>query len=174
MSNVRDTYRWKQARRQVLRTATHCAICDLELDPSAPPKSRCSSSVDHIEPLSRGGAPYDAANLAVTHLGCNSRKGAGRRPKRRAVDYWSKDVRSRDYWSRSGMVPATAGASNGIGAGCVAACAAREGLPQQKFGSVNFVAVPGMPGPRGGPNSTLWLPPYTNNGSDLIGSCQSP
>jgi hypothetical protein len=72
------------------------------------------------------------------------------------------------------VVPATAGASGGIGAGGVAACAAALNVPQQAFGSVNFVATPGVPGPRGGPNSTLWTAPYTNNGSALIGLCQSP
>ena len=75
------------------------------------------------------------------------------------------------------MVPATAGASNGIGAGGVPACAAAYpggGLPQQKFASVNSAgAMPGVPGARGGPNSVITWSPYKNNGTALIGLCQS-
>jgi len=75
------------------------------------------------------------------------------------------------------MVPATAGASGGIGPGGVPACAAAYSppQPQQKFASVNsFGAVPGVPGPRGGPNSLIdWSPFGTNNGTALIGLCQS-
>ena len=74
------------------------------------------------------------------------------------------------------MVPATAGASNGIGAGGVAACASALSLPQQKFGSVNSFAVPGVPGARGGPNSTIdWSMVQEgskNNGTALVGLCQ--
>jgi len=72
------------------------------------------------------------------------------------------------------MVPATAGASGGIGPGGVPACAAAYSppQPQQKFASVNsFGAVPGVPGPRGGPNSMFG--PGVNNGMALIGLCQS-
>jgi hypothetical protein len=70
------------------------------------------------------------------------------------------------------MVPATAGANGGIGAGGVPACAAAAGQPQQGFASVNSIgAVPGVPGPRGGPNSMFG--PGVNNGMALIGLCQS-
>ncbi len=75
------------------------------------------------------------------------------------------------------MVPATAGANNGIGgigAGGVPACAAAYSppQPQQKFASVNALgAVPGVPGPRGGPNSMFG--PGVNNGIALIVLCQS-
>jgi hypothetical protein len=70
-------------------------------------------------------------------------------------------------------VPATAGANGGIGAGGVPACAAANGQPQQGFASVNSLpgVVPGVPGPRGGPNSLLG--PGVNNGRALIGLCHS-
>jgi hypothetical protein len=73
------------------------------------------------------------------------------------------------------MVPAAAGASGGIGAGGVSACAAAYPAPQQKFASVNSAGgTPGVPGPRGGPNSLIdWSPFGTNNGTALIGLCQS-
>src|ERR1700751_4532184 len=73
------------------------------------------------------------------------------------------------------MVPATAGANGGIGACGVPACAAAFSAPQQKFASVNSAGgMPGVPGPRGGPNSLInWAPLGTNNGTALIGLCQS-
>jgi hypothetical protein len=73
------------------------------------------------------------------------------------------------------MAPAAAGASGGIGAGGVPACAAAFAAPQQKFASVNSAGgMPGTPGPRGGPNSIIdWSPFGTNNGTALIGLCQS-
>lgn len=70
----RSTEVWKAARRQVLKTATTCAICGgrLRFDLRKPhPKS---PSVDHIIPIALGGAPYDAANLQAVHYGCNAAK----------------------------------------------------------------------------------------------------
>ena len=80
----RDTYAWKVARRKALRGATHCAICERWLDFAAPPCSRWSPSVDHITPLSLGGAPFDQSNLRVVHYGCNASRGNGRRGVRAA------------------------------------------------------------------------------------------
>ena len=67
------------------------------------------------------------------------------------------------------LVPATAGP------GGVPACAAAYPAPQQKFASVNSAGgTPGVPGPRGGPNSLIdWSPYGMNNGTALIGLCQS-
>lgn len=52
-----------------------CSACGLPIDWSAEPRSRWSFSVDHVVPLSHDGAPLDPTNLAVMHVGCNSRKG---------------------------------------------------------------------------------------------------
>lgn len=85
---VRSSPRWKRVRQIVLRTAEVCAICGRRLVSDAPPRSRWSSSVDHVVPLSRGGAPFDVGNLRATHYGCNASRGDGsgrRRPSRPAV-----------------------------------------------------------------------------------------
>jgi 5-methylcytosine-specific restriction protein A len=44
---------WEMRRRQVLSEQPICAICDNHL----------SEEVDHIVPLTEGGAPYDRDNL---------------------------------------------------------------------------------------------------------------
>jgi hypothetical protein len=72
--------------KRLIADAHVCAICGHPLVPDAPPRSRWSSSVDHIMPLELGGSPFDEHNLRVTHLGCNSSAGAAignRSPKRR-------------------------------------------------------------------------------------------
>jgi 5-methylcytosine-specific restriction endonuclease McrA len=76
---LRSSPRWKCVRLQALRGATHCAICGGQLVPDAPPRSPMSSSVDHRVALANGGAPFDLSNLRVAHLGCNARRGTGRR-----------------------------------------------------------------------------------------------
>jgi hypothetical protein len=72
-------------------------------------------------------------------------------------------------------VPAIAGASNGVGPGGVAACAAPFGVGPGQFAPVTSVAAyPGPPGPMAGPNSRIdWAPYGKNNGTGLIGFCQS-
>lgn len=74
---------WR-ARREVLRHATHCALCGGEFNPDAPPKSRWSKSVDHIIPLSelahydpaeRRRLSVDPSNMRPAHLICNSKRG---------------------------------------------------------------------------------------------------
>lgn len=78
----RRTVAWKRARAIKLRGATNCEICQRWLDPSAPPRSAGSATVDHIVPLKYGGAPYDQANLRVSCLSCNARSGGAIRGPR--------------------------------------------------------------------------------------------
>ena len=78
MRDPRDTYRWRQLRKQVLRNASHCEICGREIDFAARPCSRWSPSVDHRVALALGGEPYALANLRATHFGCNASRGVGR------------------------------------------------------------------------------------------------
>jgi 5-methylcytosine-specific restriction endonuclease McrA len=40
----------------------------------APPYTPMSCEVDHIIPISRGGAAYDIDNLQLTHAKCNRQK----------------------------------------------------------------------------------------------------
>jgi hypothetical protein len=71
------------------------------------------------------------------------------------------------------MVPATAGASGGIGAGGVAACAAANGASPGAFAPVTSLSgYPGPPGPFAGPNSVfVWAPFGKNNGTSLVAFC---
>lgn len=70
---------WRVARAAVLAESTVCGICGRE----------GSTTVDHIIPVSRGGAPYDRANLQPAHERCNYRKGARlrREPMRRSREW---------------------------------------------------------------------------------------
>lgn len=52
-----------------------CALCDHAIDKSLVWPHPLSKSVDHIVPLSKGGA-HEQSNLQWTHLVCNNRKGA--------------------------------------------------------------------------------------------------
>lgn len=76
MTDPRWTYRWKQLRRSMIASATHCALCGYLLDRDAPARSRWRPSIDHIVSLAEGGEPYDPANLRVVCGGCNSSRGA--------------------------------------------------------------------------------------------------
>lgn len=51
-----------------------CAICGLAV-------TRATWSLDHVQPLSKGGA-HTYANVVLAHRSCNSRRGAGRFPVR--------------------------------------------------------------------------------------------
>lgn len=62
-------------RAEAKRRNLPCSLCGLPIDWSAPPRTRWSFSLDHIEALANGGAPLDPANHQPAHYGCNSRKG---------------------------------------------------------------------------------------------------
>jgi hypothetical protein len=74
---------WQKARAAVLSHSSHCALCGHPLCPTAPPRSRWSSSVDHVYPLhnvdlstAAGRAlACNPAALRAVHLGCNSKRG---------------------------------------------------------------------------------------------------
>ena len=72
----RKTARWQNLRRKLIAAASHCALCGAPLIPAAPPRSRWSSTIDHIVPVALGGPAFDPANLRVAHYGCNSSRGA--------------------------------------------------------------------------------------------------
>lgn len=52
-----------------------CGICGDLLDPNTAHPDPMSKSIDHIVPISRGGA-HEQSNLQWAHLICNIRKGA--------------------------------------------------------------------------------------------------
>ena len=58
------------------RDGWRCGICGGDVDPGLQWPDPGSSSLDHIQPLSRGGE-HLRINVRCAHLGCNSARGAG-------------------------------------------------------------------------------------------------
>lgn len=73
-SKGRSTRQWKKISLVVYAEETNCWLCGRVVDHDVPPRTRWGHSVDHIIPISQGGAPYDRANLRLAHHGCNSRR----------------------------------------------------------------------------------------------------
>jgi hypothetical protein len=72
------------------------------------------------------------------------------------------------------MATPTAGASDGLGAGGVAACADAIGLGAGNLAPVpQLGSYPGPPGPFAGPNSKIDYTYGKNNGTDLVLFCQT-
>ncbi|MFJ7998950.1 HNH endonuclease [Streptomyces sp. NPDC096310] len=59
-----------------MRDAWTCRLCWQPIDEAAAWPDSLSPSIDHVIPLSRGGA-HSMANVQSAHLGCNSSKGDG-------------------------------------------------------------------------------------------------
>lgn len=66
---------WQKLRKRVIASRDPiCALCGNPIDMEAPPYTPMSCEVDHIIPISRGGAAYDIDNLQLTHAKCNRQK----------------------------------------------------------------------------------------------------
>lgn len=89
MGDPRKSRAWQAKRRQVLAAArrqsspTICALCHQTVDlnrrtyqPGTRRLDLLAPSIDHIKPLSEGGAMWANDNLAIVHRLCNSRQGA--------------------------------------------------------------------------------------------------
>jgi 5-methylcytosine-specific restriction endonuclease McrA len=83
----RDTYHRRKARKKgastgrpvllaeiAVRDGWVCGICAEIVDPAQQWPAAGSPSVDHVVPLSKGGA-HDPSNVQLAHLSCNSSKG---------------------------------------------------------------------------------------------------
>ena len=83
----RENYRVKTAKRQkvtqpirisadvlIERDGNLCRLCDTEIDLSLARNSRWGATIDHIIPLSKGGAD-ELDNLQLAHWICNIKKG---------------------------------------------------------------------------------------------------
>lgn len=55
-----------------------CHLCNRPIDMDLPSTAKWGCVVDHIVPVSRGGAPLSPFNAALAHRFCNGSKGAGR------------------------------------------------------------------------------------------------
>lgn len=62
------TSRWTKLRAAVLRRDPLCAYC------RARGRAEAATTVDHIQPVARGGRFWDQGNLAPACLSCNSSK----------------------------------------------------------------------------------------------------
>jgi len=84
----RERYRVKTAKRQkvsqpvrisadvlIERDGNLCRLCDTEIDLNVPRNSRWGATIDHIVPLSKGGAD-ELENLQLAHWICNIKKGS--------------------------------------------------------------------------------------------------
>ncbi|MGX7696370.1 HNH endonuclease [Gordonia polyisoprenivorans] len=60
---------------QAKRDGLHCAFCRQPIDPDAPHLDPGELTIDHIVPLSQGGAPFELSNLAAAHRHCNRQAG---------------------------------------------------------------------------------------------------
>jgi 5-methylcytosine-specific restriction endonuclease McrA len=63
-----------------------CYLCGVTTDPNAPPRSRYKAELEHVIPLSKGGA-HDLSNLRCACYPCNAFKGAHRTAED-VQDFW--------------------------------------------------------------------------------------
>lgn len=60
-----------------------CSFCGHRIDPGAPHLDPGELTLDHVVPLSAGGAPFELSNLAAAHRRCN--RAAGDKRQARAM-----------------------------------------------------------------------------------------
>ena len=61
-------------RKIIYATQDYCGICGKPVDKSLKPPHPMSKTIDHIIPVSKGGAPSDINNLQLAHRCCNRAK----------------------------------------------------------------------------------------------------
>lgn len=67
--------RSQELAARVYAEETNCGICGDHVDQTLHYNDRMARSVDHIVPVSLGGAVWDRANVRLAHRSCNSRAG---------------------------------------------------------------------------------------------------
>ena len=73
----RHTWQWQKLAATIkARTPLPwtCHICHRPINPNLTGDHRWGPTIDHIQPISRGGEPYDPHNLALAHRWCNTSK----------------------------------------------------------------------------------------------------
>lgn len=73
-SRITGTHRWRTLKAKVLRRDHY--RCQLRLDCC----QGVATTADHIRPVSKGGDPWDPANLQAACTDCNARKNGRYRP----------------------------------------------------------------------------------------------
>ena len=81
MTEPRKAWAYRQLCAQVRAEEHVCWLCGRAIDVTLPARTRWSWSLDHVVPISCGGAPLDRANARAAHLACNA--GRGNRPPAR-------------------------------------------------------------------------------------------
>ncbi len=76
---VANGHRRRQLRAQVLAEEDHCWLCGGLVDKSLPAGHPMAPELDEVLPVSRGGSPYDRANIRLAHRLHNQQRGAGMR-----------------------------------------------------------------------------------------------
>lgn len=73
----RSTGAWQALTATVVAEETHCWICHGAVDQTLPKEDPMSRTVDHLDPVARGGAGIpDRSRVRLAHRSCNSRRGA--------------------------------------------------------------------------------------------------
>ncbi|MEB3367400.1 HNH endonuclease [Saccharopolyspora mangrovi] len=71
----RDTNLARKLRLKIRGQRDPCWLCGRDIDYELEFPHPHSFTVDHIVPVSKGGAEYDPENLRAAHYRCNQRKG---------------------------------------------------------------------------------------------------
>lgn len=66
---AKDAFR--KAKKIIYASQSNCAICGRPVDFDKVFPDPWSATLDHIVPVSKGGAPADIENLQLAHLQCN-------------------------------------------------------------------------------------------------------
>lgn len=73
----RHTWQWQQLAAAIKANTPQpwtCHLCRRPINPDLTGDHRWGPTVDHIQPISRGGPAYDPDNLALAHRWCNTSK----------------------------------------------------------------------------------------------------
>lgn len=62
---------YEKAKKIIYASQSNCAICGRSVDFDKKFPDPWSATVDHIIPVSKGGAPASLENLQLAHLQCN-------------------------------------------------------------------------------------------------------
>lgn len=79
---------WRRARALIIANQSVCGECGHPVDKTLRFPHPKSPAVDHIIPISMGGAELHPGNLQLLHLGCNASKKAGSGRKLRNSQDW--------------------------------------------------------------------------------------
>lgn len=71
-----NSTRRNDLRARVAAEGLPCHLCGCPIDYTLPHGHPMAYELDEIVPVSRGGSPYDRANVAPAHRICNQRRGA--------------------------------------------------------------------------------------------------